>query len=228
MRECCCVRRYPGCGAGGDTPCIRRQTALLDVMAAELRAGGRHCVAVKWGLWQASTDGESGRGIVDAADMANIERSGLRQMAPRDAIEASLREWRDDPLVFSADEARLRIFLNSRRSGRPAVRYRETEVAARSAADTAVSVGDAVRSQLAAVLGIAQAGQNELTESLFDLGVDSMLALDLRKRLKRMLGRTVSLATLMGDITGDELVEKLQGADERPDAAQKVAAESGL
>lgn len=26
---------------------------LLDVMAAQLRAQGRHCVAVKWGLWQA-------------------------------------------------------------------------------------------------------------------------------------------------------------------------------
>jgi mycobactin polyketide synthetase MbtD len=195
---------------------------LLDVMAAELRAGGRHCVAVKWGLWQTSTDGESGRGIVDAAEMANIERSGLRQMAPRDAIEASLHEWHDDPLVFSADEARLRVFLNSRRSEPPGTRYRETEVAAHSPADTTVSVVDAVRSQLAAVLGIAQAGELNLTESLFDLGVDSMLAVDLRKRLKRMTGRTVSLATLMGEITGDELVEKLQGADERSDSAQKV------
>jgi mycobactin polyketide synthetase MbtD len=37
-----------------------------------------------------------------------------------------------------------------------------------------------------------------------------------------MTGRTVSLATLMGEITGDELVEKLQGADERSDSAQKV------
>jgi mycobactin polyketide synthetase MbtD len=60
------------------------------------------------------------------------------------------------------------------------------------------------------VLGIAKAGNVNLAESLFDLGVDSMLALDLRKRLKRMTGRTVSLATLMGEITGAELVEKLE------------------
>jgi mycobactin polyketide synthetase MbtD len=195
---------------------------LLDVMAAELRAGGRHCVAVKWGLWQTSTDGESVRGIVDAAGIADIERSGLRQMVPRDAIEASLHEWHDDPLVFSADAARLRVFLNSRRSEPPGTHSRATEVAAHNPADTTVSVVDAVRSQLAAVLGIAQAGELNLTESLFDLGVDSMLALDLRKRLKRMIGRTVSLATLMGEITGDELVEKLQGADERSGSAQKV------
>ncbi len=188
---------------------------LLDVTAAELRAKGRHCASVKWGLWQGSTDGESGQSIVDSADIADIERSGLRPMAPRQAIEASLRDWHDDPLVFSADAARLRIFLDSGR-------YRGSEVAAHDAAGT-LSVVDAVRSQLAAVLGVAEAGQIDLTESLFDLGVDSMLALDLRKRLNRTLGRTVSLATLMDEITGDELVEKLGGADE----AQKVVSKSG-
>jgi mycobactin polyketide synthetase MbtD len=194
---------------------------LLDVMAAQIRAGGRHCVAVKWGLWQGSTDGESG--LVDAAEIANIERSGLRQMAPQEAVEASLREWHDDPLVFSADTARLQIFLDSRRSEAPG--KRATEIAAYNPAD--VSVVDAVRSQLAAVLGIEQAGELNLTESLFDLGIDSMLAVELRKRLKRMIGRTVSLATLMGEITGDELVEKLEGADQRCDGAPKVDLKNG-
>lgn len=183
---------------------------LLDVMAAELRAAGRHCVAVRWGLWQART--RSASGIVDAAELQNIERSGLRPMAPREAIEASLRDWRDDPLVFSADAARLRIFLGGRRP--------EPTVAAHRAPE--MPVVDAVRGQLAAVLGIERAGELNLGDSLFDLGVDSMLALDLRKRLKRVIGRTVSLATLMGEITGAELVEQLEGADERSDRAQKV------
>jgi mycobactin polyketide synthetase MbtD len=186
---------------------------LLDMMGAEIRAAGRHCVAVKWGLWQASTDGESGRGMVDTAEIANIERSGLREMAPRQAIEASLHEWHDDPLVFSADAARLQIFLNSGRSD-PAAN-RATDVAVHNPADVEVSIVDAVRSQLAAVLGVAQASELNLAESLFDLGLDSMLAVDLRKRLKRVTGRTVSLATLMDEMTGDELVEKLEGAGER-------------
>jgi len=195
---------------------------LLDVIAAQLRDEGRHCAAVKWGLWPKAADGEPGRGIVDSAEIANIERSGLRQMAPEQAIEASLREWHDDPLVFSADAARLRIFLDGRRSEPPFRHYGATEIAARRPADNTASVVDAVRSQLAAVLGIAQADEVNLTESLFDLGVDSMLALDLRKRLKRTVGRTVSLAKLMGEINGDELVEELERADERFEEAQKV------
>jgi mycobactin polyketide synthetase MbtD len=190
---------------------------LLDEMAAELRAAGRHCVAVRWGLWRPAAGGESGRGIVDPAEMENIERSGLRQMAPRDAIGASLRDWHEDPLVFSADAARLRIFLGGGRSEE----RRATEIAA-PRAGTELSVVDAVRGQLAAVLGIERVGELNLGESLFDLGVDSMLALDLRKRLKRAIGRTVSLATLMGEITGAELVEQLEGAGERFDGARKV------
>ncbi len=62
---------------------------------------------------------------------------------------------------------------------------------------------------------IPQAGEVNWAESLFDLGVDSMLALDLRNRLKRSIGATVSLATLMGDITGDGLSRNLEDADER-------------
>jgi mycobactin polyketide synthetase MbtD len=188
---------------------------LLDAMAAELRAGGRHCVAVRWGLWQAAA---TGRGIVDAAELENIERSGLRPMVPHEAIEASLRDWHDDPLVFSADAARLRIFVDGGRSEPTGGQDRATDLPA----GAAVSVIDAVRSQLAAVLGVERSGELSLGESLFDLGVDSMLALDLRRRLKRTIGRTVSLATLMGEITGAELVEILEGAGERPDRAAKV------
>lgn len=186
---------------------------LLEVTAAQLRDAGRHCVAVKWGLWQGST--ESGRSIADAAGIGDIERSGLRPMVPDAAIDASLREWREDPLVFAADAARLRMFLDGSRSGPPTI-----EAVARECDE--VSVADAVRSQLAAVLGIERPAEVNLAESLFDLGVDSMLALDLRKRLNRTIGRTVSLATLMGEITGDELVERLGGTVERLETAQKV------
>ncbi|OBJ01647.1 polyketide synthase [Mycobacterium alsense] len=189
---------------------------LLDVTAARLRDAGRHCVAVRWGLWHGAA--ESGRGIANAAGIADIERAGLRGMAPREAIEASLRDWAGDPLVFAADAARLRLFLDGDRR-RPA------EVDARAATCAQVPVIDAVRSQLAAVLGIEPPGDLNLRESLFDLGIDSMLALDLRKRLKRTIGRTVSLATLMDEITGDQLVEQLErtdGADEGSKTAQKV------
>jgi mycobactin polyketide synthetase MbtD len=154
---------------------------------------------------------------VDAAEVANIERAGLRQMSPRLAIEASLREWHLDPLVFSADAARLQVFLDSRKA-EPSENHESTNDVA--AATTDMPIVDAVRSQLAAVLGITQAGEVNLEESLFNLGVDSMLAVELRKRLKRVIGRTVPLAVLLDEITGDELVSKLESAP--ADASENV------
>lgn len=178
---------------------------LLDVLAAQIRSRGRHCAAVRWGLWQGQAT--LGRGIADAAGVADVERSGLRPMEPGKAIEASLREWGDDPLVFAADAGRLRIFLDGRRS--------ETLIE-RPTPELRVPIIDAVRRELADVLGTGRPGEIDLTESLFDLGIDSLMALDLRKRLQRTTGRTVTLATLMGEITGEGLVDQLEGANERP------------
>ncbi len=67
---------------------------------------------------------------------------------------------------------------------------------------------------LAAVLGIPQAGEVNLQESLFDLGVDPCWHWTCVTGSNDQ-SATVSLATLMGDITGDGPVAKLEDADER-------------
>lgn len=167
---------------------------MLDVMAARLRATGRNCTAVRWGLWQ-------GSGIVDAAEIARVERAGLRQMDPDIAVETSLHDYPTDPLVLSADPDRLRMFFGG-----------EEQTAAVDSppgdADEPMDAPAAVRSQLATVLNV-DAAALDLDSSLFDLGVDSLLALDLRKRLKQLTGRTVPLATLLGGISGTDLIADL-------------------
>jgi mycobactin polyketide synthetase MbtD len=170
---------------------------MLDVLAQQLRADGRRCVSVRWGLWQAD-----GSGITDAAETANIERSGLRPMPPEQAVAAGLRDYPVDPLVLAADQQRLGMFLTSLDRPGPSTSTPESP-AARGAPD-------AVRTQLAAVLSLPDPDAVDLNASLFDLGVDSLLALDLRKRLKRVTGRTVGLARLLGGITGTELVSDLE------------------
>ena len=70
----------------------------------------------------------------------------------------------------------------------------------------------AVRSQLAVVLDV-DATSLDLDATLFDLGVDSLLALDLRKRLKKLTGQTVPLATLLGGITGTDLIAAIEESE---------------
>jgi mycobactin polyketide synthetase MbtD len=168
---------------------------MLDVMAGQLRADGRHCVSARYGLW--------GAGIIGADEVTRIERSGLLPMAPDAAIEASLRDHTAEPLILAADRDRLQTFFDSQRSG-------ETD------GDTAAPEVDnaaRVRAELAAALNLGDAATIDLSASLLDLGVDSLLALDLRKRLRRATGRSVPLADLLGGITGDELIASLGATD---------------
>jgi mycobactin polyketide synthetase MbtD len=176
---------------------------LLDVMAVQLRAQGRHCTAVRWGLWQDT-------GIIDADEITRVQRSGLLAMAPDRAVVESLRDHADDPLVFSAEPNRLRAFLGQPDNPAPA---------ALSANGAGVPDGldatDTMRLALGAVLSLADAGDIDLDASLLDLGVDSLLALDLRKKLKKAIGRTVPLATILGGATAAELIDHLNRPDEK-------------
>ncbi|MDZ4266671.1 MAG: SDR family NAD(P)-dependent oxidoreductase, partial [Mycobacterium sp.] len=165
---------------------------MLDVAASRLRAQGRNCVAIRWGLWE-------GSGIVDAAEIARVERTGLRQMQPTLAVEAGLHDFSDDPLILAADPARLQLFF-----GNPG-RVGSNSSGGSTAEEPPMTAPDAVRSQLATVLDV-DATMLDLDSSLFDLGVDSLLALDLRKRLTRLTGHTVPLAKLLGGITGIDLI----------------------
>jgi len=168
---------------------------MLDVMAGQLRAEGLHCVSVKYGLW--------GAGIIGADEVALIERSGLQTMSPDATIEASLRQHPTDPVIVAADRDRLQTFFDSQRAGETASENASSE------ADIAVRVC----AELAAALNLGDLAAVDLSASLLDLGVDSLLALDLRKRLRRVTGRSVPLAALLGGITGGELIASLDAAD---------------
>jgi mycobactin polyketide synthetase MbtD len=184
---------------------------MLDVVAAQMRSQGRRCVAIRWGLWQDS-------GIVDEAETARVQRAGLLAMAPELAIEAGLYDHPVDPLIFDADPDRLSRFLGGQDTAEPVT----VPVPRSESADA--DPAEVVRGELAAVLDVADAATLDLEASLFDLGVDSLLALDLRKRMKRRTGQTVPLAILLGGITGSELITTLAAAapPADPESAQKV------
>lgn len=172
---------------------------LLDALGDQLRAEGRHCTAVRWGLWP-------GDGIIDSAEISRVERSGLRAMAPDLAVEAGLRDYPADPLVFTADTERLRTFLGGEHE-RAAVPVSVTADAPESEAGDATG---AMRTALGSVLKLADPTALDFDASLLDLGVDSLLAIDLRKKLKKATGRSVPLATILGGATAAELIEHLE------------------
>lgn len=179
---------------------------MLDTLAGELRAKGLDCVALRWGLWRGTT-------IAEADEIARIERSGLVAMDPEAAVAASLRHHPSDPLILAADFDRLRMFFESQGASMP---FTVDEIRSDADAPAEVangderSVTDVVRTELAAALNLDDPAAVDLSVSLVSLGVDSMLALDLRDRLRRGTGQSVPAAQLLSGINGAELIETLQ------------------
>lgn len=173
---------------------------LLDVLAGQLRADGSHCTSVRWGLWP-------GAGIIDADEIARVQRSGLHAMTPERAVETCLRDFAGDPLVFSADPARLRVFLGGTQP-EPAPGRPEPSLDGLDAAGV-------LRVALGSVLNLPADTALEPSTSLLDLGVDSLLALDLRKKLKKAAGVNVPLATILGGATVAEVLEHLEEPDKK-------------
>ncbi len=181
---------------------------MLEVLAADLRARGVDCTAVRWGLWRGTT-------IAGGEDLARIERSGLVAMDPDAAVVAGFSRYDDDPLVLAAEFDRLRVFFETQGVPMPFATTDaecDGDAADDSEGPARRSTAELVRGALAATLNLDGAASIDLNEALVDLGVDSMLALDLRDRLRRDTGQSVSAARLLGGITGAELAESLQPA----------------
>ncbi|OBF11205.1 mycobactin polyketide synthase MbtD [Mycobacterium sp. 852002-10029_SCH5224772] len=197
---------------------------MLDVLAAQLRAEGRDCTALRWGLWQ-------GAGVVVGNEIARTERSGLVAMEPQAAIEASLYRYEGDPLIFDADFDRLQVFFESQGMPMPFTASHAVDDGAAANISVAKPLADVVRAELAATLHLGDSLSIDPGTSLIDLGMDSLLALDLRKRLRRTVGNSVPVARMLGGITVNELIDALRadspGGPTAPPAFDRTGTASG-
>jgi mycobactin polyketide synthetase MbtD len=183
-----------------------------------LRASGRDCTAIRWGLWQAA-------GVVAANEITRTERSGLIAMDPELAIGASLYRYDGDPLIFDADFDRLAVFFESQGMPMPFSGPDSSDSPGNGNGSGAKPLADVVRAELAATLHVSDASSIDPSASLIDLGVDSLLALDLRKRLRRTVGTSFPVARMLGGITVHELIDALgAGSTSGPMAPPRVDA----
>lgn len=174
---------------------------MLDSAAAALREAGLDCSAVRWGLWQDTT-------IADSEEIARIERSGLIAMNPDAAVAASLGLRTNDPLILATDLDRLRVFFEGQGVPMPFAGH-GTEPEPDVPVQGDAPVADVVRAEIAAVLSLDGPASVDLNVALVDLGADSMLALDLRDRLRRSTGESIAAAKLLGGMTGSDLIDAL-------------------
>jgi mycobactin polyketide synthetase MbtD len=188
---------------------------ILDVQAARLRSRGLDCTAIRWGLWQDA-------GVVTADEIARTQRSGLVAMRPEFAVDASLGRYGDDPLIFDADFDRLRVFFESQGIAMPFHSPTDLADAERRNRSGGRPLADVVRAEVAATLHVDDSVSIDPTASLIDLGLDSLLALDLRRRLRRAVGHSAPVARMLGGITVKELIDVLGSGSTNDQEIRKV------
>jgi len=190
--------------------------AFVSAFAHRLRRDGRPAIAIDWGAWAE----------VGAAADHGLEQRGTRTFTPAQglaALDVAIREamaggsegtaqlavlavdW--DAVLRSPGAGRLSPMLREmQRSGPPAHGARSTaesagpvlleRLAAAPPNRRATVLRDAVSAMAAQVLGVADARRVDPHQPLQELGLDSLMAVELRNRLAVASGQSLP-ATLL-------------------------------
>ena len=188
---------------------------MLDAVATALRADGVDCASVQWGQWAV----HDGSGAADAATLAAV---GYRTMPSESAIRAGLAV-RHNAIVAAFDWQRghevLRDFgygplLSDLASAEPAPPRPSTRPAADSTPGPAApqpvrDLRTAALAVVADVIGAADVDAIDTTRPLVALGLDSLQALDLRRKVTEQFGYELPVTELVGGASLDDVIALL-------------------
>jgi aryl carrier-like protein len=217
--------------------------AYLDGLAVRRRSHGRTACSVAWGAWSLMRGATS-------LDLERVRRSGLVPMDPEAALDAFERAIALDVatvVVAAVDWPALKGVYEMRRTRpllgevgavaiapRPSARSGAlaSELAAAPPFSRASLVSSHIRAHAADVIGLDSPASLDPQQGLFDLGLDSLMALELKHRLETAFGVTLSPAAIFTHPTIDALAAHLltmidarQPAEAAPPAGA-VSAES--
>ncbi|MFI9825525.1 SDR family NAD(P)-dependent oxidoreductase, partial [Streptomyces sp. NPDC052013] len=207
--------------------------AALDALAASRRAVGLPATSLAWGLWDTSGGMAGGLG---EADVARLERTGVGALSQELGLELfDLALASDTPLLAPVLLETPALRAQARAGLLPALLRGLAPVPARRAdtggslaqrlagvaeADRERLVLDAVREQVASVLGHTSAAAIDTERAFKELGFDSLSAVELRNRLTQATGVRLP-ATLIFDhptpaAVGRLLLSEIGGIAEAP------------
>ncbi|MFJ9693753.1 beta-ketoacyl synthase N-terminal-like domain-containing protein [Kitasatospora sp. NPDC101183] len=185
--------------------------AALDGLAAERRTAGLPALSLSWGLWQQAGTGLTAH--LGDAELTRMRRQGIAALTPAQglrALDAALatphahvvpvrlelsavrreleRSGDVPPLLRSLVRARLRR-AGGATAAPSALRER---LAVLPVAERQATLLDLVRREAATVLGVGGGAESLGAQQVFkELGLDSLMAVELRRRLAAETGLTL-------------------------------------
>ncbi|MCQ8195519.1 SDR family NAD(P)-dependent oxidoreductase, partial [Streptomyces rugosispiralis] len=208
--------------------------AFLDALAERRRAEGLPATSVAWGPWA-----DGGMATQDAVISGRMERFGLPPMEPELAVTAMARAVSQSdtcPVITDIDWPRFTAGVDGTRlghlfgdiaevrtvrqatdatlDGQPAGDHRPTlgtTLAELPAAERETALLDMVRTHTAAVLGYATHEGIDGERGFFDMGLDSLTAVELRNRLNVATGLRLRPTALFDYGSPSALARHLMG-----------------
>ncbi|QNP67904.1 amino acid adenylation domain-containing protein (plasmid) [Streptomyces genisteinicus] len=181
--------------------------AVLDALAAYRRHRGLPAVSLSWGMWAQSGTGMTAH--LGEAELARMRRQGAHALTADEGLalldaalarpEAHLVPVKFDLAALQRGAgagvpALLRALVRPRPELRQAARAAGGGVSLRdrlagaAEADREELLTGIVRGEVAVVVGVSGAGDVGADQELRDLGIDSLMAVELRKRLSELTG----------------------------------------
>ncbi len=225
--------------------------AYLDALAEERRAAGRHALSVAWGPW-------AGGGMAAEGSVGErLHRHGLPSMDPESALELLDRavacdetvltvadiEWERFFYAYTVDRARPLVQdlpevrrLREREAPAPEESAAPAAPLARRTAGAGAEERDralleAVRSEVAGVLGFSGPRDVRPDRPFKEIGFDSITGVELRNRLNAATGLRLPATAVFDHPTPAELAAhvraELFGDDPEPGAAPGAAGAGG-
>jgi malonyl CoA-acyl carrier protein transacylase len=214
--------------------------AFLDALSHHRRARGLPATSIAWGPW-ALVGGMTAH--LGDADRARLRRLGVAVLPPEDAlalldaallrpeaavVPARLRVegWSAEadalpPMVRGLARAGARRPARAHAGALSALKQRLAPLAE---ADRDRVLLDLVRAEVVAVLGLAAPSAVEPSRPLQELGLDSLLAVDLRNRLGAATGLRLPATVLFDHPTPAALARRLRAEALPDEAAPEVPA----
>lgn len=178
---------------------------MLDAMAHRLRSEGLDCVAVQWGQWTVHFD-------LDPAGWAKLAATGLLPMRPADAIAVGLAPLGGNAIVAGFDLAVARAVLSAFGYGPLLSELTSPDVPTPGAPPIAESdLEQRLIRLLAGAIGVDRADAIDTAAPMVAIGLDSLQALEFRRRVKNELNHDLDVAELLGGASIADLLARLGG-----------------
>jgi NADPH:quinone reductase-like Zn-dependent oxidoreductase/NAD(P)-dependent dehydrogenase (short-subunit alcohol dehydrogenase family)/acyl carrier protein len=197
--------------------------AFMDSLMHHRHALGLPGLSINWGPW--ATRGMAAR--LDSRSQSRWQAQGIEPLTPSQGLQA-LERLLHQPIaqqaVITLDWSKFLKHLPGKLPTHFLEAFQPTEttaaaeipksdlvqrLAALPAGERRQGLMEYLRSQIAKVLGLKNPQEIQPRQRLFDLGLDSLMAVELKNRLEKSLGQTIATTLLFDYPTLDALVDYL-------------------